>query len=79
MQITIQLFGAFRPYGEQLELTLPDGATVADIRSAILAKIDTPQALLDSSRFATETEVLADNSPLKDGETYAIIPPVAGG
>ena len=79
MEITLQLFGSYRPYGEHLTLSLPSGAVVADIRLALLQVIQSEPALIQSSRFATETEVLADDAPLQDGITLAIIPPVSGG
>lgn len=85
MQITLQLFGGFRPLGTQLELCLPEDATVSDIPKALTQKIAeldssfTKQALVKVSRFATETELLNENDLLNDGATIAIIPPVAGG
>ena len=85
MNITIQCFGAFRPLGEQIHLSISPGSLVSDIRTALLRTIqqmdvtfDTP-GLIDSSRFATETTILAENTALHDGMTLAIIPPVSGG
>jgi len=85
MEIRLQLFGAFRPLGEELKLTLDKGAIVSDIRAAlieVLGKVDNKllkQGVVESSRFATETEILSESALLKDGEVIAIIPPVAGG
>ena len=79
MEIKLQLFGAFRPFGEELILSLPDGAVVSDIRASLASAIEANQGLIDSSRFATETEVLSDDATLEDGAVIAIIPPVAGG
>lgn len=79
MKITLQLFGAFRPFGDQLDLTLPAGANVAQIRPVLTAKLPQMQSVIESSRFATETAILPENAPLDDGTTLAIIPPVSGG
>lgn len=79
MQITLELFGAFRPFGEKLELSLPDHGTVADIPAALQAEINAQPGLIQSSRFATETEILPQHAALKDGMTLAILPPVSGG
>ncbi len=85
MQITLLLFGTFRSFGEQLKLSLPKNASVSDIREELLKKImqlDSSfknKKLIESSRFATETEVLGDDQPLQNEAMIAIIPPVAGG
>lgn len=85
MNITIQCFGAFRPFGEQISLQIPKGNTVSDMRAALLDRLKQIDAsfnkpgLLDSSRFATETEILQESTPLKDGMSIAVIPPVSGG
>ena len=85
MNITIQCFGAFRPFGEQISLSMNEGTSISDMRAALLnrlkqidASFDKP-GLLDSSRFATETEILQESTLLQDGMSIAIIPPVSGG
>ncbi|MCC7259483.1 MAG: MoaD/ThiS family protein [Alphaproteobacteria bacterium] len=84
MQITLQLFGAFRPFGDTLALELPERGTVADLRPLLAAQLENsttplPKGLIKSSRFATETEILAESAPLAHGAVLAIIPPVSGG
>lgn len=85
MKIIVQLFGAYRPFGEQVEIDLAQGAQVSDIREPFFAELQlidknfNNKALLDSSRFATKTEILSENAALKNGDIIAIIPPVAGG
>ena len=81
MKITLQLFGAFKEFGENLELILADNAMVSDIRMALNQKLSehNKDSLITSFRFATETEILSEDTALKDGATITIIPPVAGG
>ena len=85
MKITLLLFGAFRSFGEQFMLSLPENAIVSDMREELLKEImqlDSnfkKKELIESSRFATETEVLRDDQPLQNEAVIAIIPPVAGG
>ncbi len=85
MNIIVQCFGAFRPFGQQISLLVPEDATVSSIRRVLaeeLKKIDhsfNKMELINSSRFATETEILPESTPLKDGMNIAIIPPVSGG
>ncbi|WP_319495737.1 MoaD/ThiS family protein [uncultured Cohaesibacter sp.] len=85
MTITIRCFGAFRAFGEEMELTVARGTTVADLREPLLEAMRqadqtfAADVLLDSSRVATETELLTDAAPLVEGMRLAIIPPVSGG
>ncbi len=85
MEITLQLFGAFRAFGEQLTLSLPEGAIISDIRKTLIKKLNELDSsfdklsLIDSSRFATETEILNEDTTLENGSIITIIPPVAGG
>ena len=85
MQITIQCFGVFRPFGEQINLAVTEGTTISDMRKALLDKLRQVDptfnmpGLVESSRFATETEILPESTSLKDGMNIAIIPPVSGG
>lgn len=79
MQITLELFGAFRPFGDSLTLNLPENGRVSDIRPILKQRIDAKPGLIDSSRFATDTEILMEDHFLQDGARLAILPPVAGG
>ena len=85
MQITLQTFGAFRQFGQDLKLELADNAIVADIRRPLVqalaefsANFDIP-GLVESSRFATETEILEEDAHLSDASIITILPPVSGG
>ncbi len=85
MKVTVQLFGAFRPFGDALDVQLPEKAVVADIRGTLVDRLQAMDAkimvkgLVESSRFATDTEILAESRALETGMVVAIIPPVAGG
>lgn len=85
MQITIQTFGAFRQFGREILLNVGDDALVADLRTPLVAALSNQQAsfdiegLIDSSRFATEVEILEENAALKAGSLITILPPVSGG
>jgi sulfur-carrier protein len=86
MMITVNLFGAFRDYvaDARVELELPDGATIADLRSALDAHGRAHWSgyrpeLLRVSAFASEAEVLRDRDPLPADGRLAILPPVSGG
>ena len=79
MNITIEFFGAFREYGDNLTISLPNNATIQDIRPLIKGKINAPANLLEASRFATATAILPEDYALTNGDIITIIPPVAGG
>ncbi len=85
MEITIQCFGLFRSFGEQIKLSIAEGDRISDMRKALLDKLQQMDAsfnkldLLGSARFASETEILQESMPLKEGMAIAIIPPVSGG
>lgn len=85
MQITIQTFGAFRQFGRRIPLDLNEAAIVADIRIPLIVALAEFAAsfdiagLVESSRFASETEVLEEDKKLTAGELITILPPVSGG
>lgn len=86
MKVELQLFGAFRDLQPQaqLQLELPDGALVGDLRRAFA---DHAQAhwsgfrpgLLACSVFASESAVLRDGEALPGDGRMALLPPVSGG
>ncbi len=81
MNITIQMFGAFRALGDALVLDMPNGATIKDLRPALQQQISGMNLddLLQLSKFANEQEILTDISVCEDGWILAILPPVSGG
>lgn len=85
MQITIQTFGAFRQFGRNIGITLVDNACVADIREPLALALAEQEAkfdiagLIDSSRFATDVEILDEDTLLTEAALITILPPVSGG
>ncbi|NLA68825.1 MAG: MoaD/ThiS family protein [Gammaproteobacteria bacterium] len=86
MKVELSLFGAFRSHdpGARVQLELPDGALVADLRRALdrHARAHWPEyrpELLGASAFASETTVLRDAEPVPVGVPMAVLPPVSGG
>lgn len=86
MNVHLSLYGAFRQYepAGSIELQLPDGADIAQLRDALSRYADEhwPQfrpGLLASSAFASETSVLRDREAVPADGQVAILPPVSGG
>ncbi|WP_333842431.1 MoaD/ThiS family protein [Pelomicrobium sp.] len=84
MKVTLKLFAMLQDYlpaearGERaLELTLPEGTTVA----AVVERFRLPEKLVHLTLVNgeyVEREARASR-PLRDGDVLAIWPPVAGG
>lgn len=81
VSITIRMFaGAAELAGARtVEVKLFEGARVCDARSALVAMLPQLGPLCQVSLWATETEVLTDNSRLDPDSELAMIPPVSGG
>lgn len=86
MKIELSLFGAFREFdpAATLSLQLPDGASVANLRAALLdyAQAHWPgfrPGLLTVSVFANSHSVLRDGELLPADGQMAVLPPVCGG
>lgn len=62
----------------QLEMTVPDGATAGELIDQLKEKY--PRfAELNSFLVAVNLEYAELNTPLNDGDEIAVIPPVSGG
>ncbi|MEN1959320.1 MoaD/ThiS family protein [Luteimonas sp. MJ246] len=86
MKVQLSLFGAFRAHdpAAQVELEVPDGARVSDLREALEqhAREHWPAfrpELLKASAFASERTVMRDAEALVHGVAMAVLPPVSGG
>jgi len=80
IKITIRLFGAFRKYGDVLELDMPSGSSIADIKSRLAEKLDTNDAtLVADSAIANDNEIINSGTVFDADATLAILPPVCGG
>ncbi len=62
-----------------LELTLPNGASVGQLRGAIAAQFPALSALLARSAFAVNQRFADDTTILCEHDEIAWVPPVSGG
>ncbi len=81
MHVRVQLFAVARQRAGRpvVEVDLPDGATVADLRAAIAEALPSLAALLDTIRFAVNADYADDTTLIPPGADLAVIPPVSGG
>ena len=78
MAITARLFAGVRERAGQRTIEV-GGSTIADVRAS-LAELCPPVAdLLGACRFALDDEFVFDDTPVPDGSTVDVIPPVSGG
>lgn len=81
MKLTVKLFAAARELAGcgEIEVDLPSGATVAQLREALCSTKPELAELARRSLIAVNEEYAADATPLSDSDTAALIPPVSGG
>ncbi len=80
MKVKTVFFALYRDlFGtDELELELPDRATVADLTSAV-RRLAKGSALPDFLVVAVNQEYATPDRQLRDGDEVAFVPPVAGG
>ena len=86
MMVRIALYGALReadPRG-YLELDVPRGGTIADLRERLAAHLRehapaVNAGLVRISAFANAEEILHGHREVPEGEELAVLPPVSGG
>ena len=61
------------------DLSLPDGATVADLRRALGESIPALGPLLPRLHVAIDNDYAADSDPIPQNAEIACFPPVSGG
>ncbi len=81
MHVRVKLFAAAKEKAGQheLELELPTGATVADLRAAIAKNHPQLAQLAAHAMWAINTTYATDQTPITLSSEIALIPPVSGG
>lgn len=80
MKCSIKAFGISREIvgGKVLELELPEGHTISELKHHLFQKYPTFNDL-KSLYVAVNNEYASDETVLKAGDEIALIPPVSGG
>jgi molybdopterin converting factor subunit 1 len=81
MKLTILYFAhlAERTGTREETRDVPDGVSAGDLRELIERAHPKLAGMLTSVRLALDEEFAPDTTPLRDGQTVALIPPVSGG
>ncbi|TXB63217.1 MoaD/ThiS family protein [Phaeodactylibacter luteus] len=80
MEINILAFGIARDIlgGSQIQMPLPEGSTVGELKAALCSKFPA-FAQLASLSIALNTSYASDSDPIRPTDEVVIIPPVSGG
>jgi molybdopterin converting factor subunit 1 len=81
MVVRVKLFARARDLAGVGELTvsLPEGATVADLRRALAVERPALAGLMTRSAIALDDDFASDDVVVRDGAEVALLPPVSGG
>lgn len=81
MTVQLRLFAAARDLvgQERLEIELSAGATIRELRQALIQTTPALAKLVPHLMFAINAQYAADAAPIPQGAEVACIPPVSGG
>ncbi len=81
MKITVLLFAAAREIAgaESVELDLPENASIAHVRTALLLAVPSLSVRTNTLLWAVNNEYAADDRVLHSTDVVACFPPVSGG
>jgi molybdopterin converting factor subunit 1 len=81
MQVTVKLFGSIREAAgaKELAMSLPEGADVGDLRRLLARDHPSFEEMGHRLRVAVNYEVVSGDTPLREGDEVAFLPPVSGG
>ncbi len=60
-------------------LSLPEGSSIRALEGEILKLHPSLRALRKSIRYSINFKVVADGTPIQEGDEVGVLPPVAGG
>jgi molybdopterin converting factor subunit 1 len=81
IQVTIRLFASLKDKAgrPQIEVSLPEAATVQQLRAAIAADYPQLAPALPTALVAVNKAYAGDKTPIQATDEVAIFPPVSGG
>lgn len=80
-QITVLFFASLRDLAglKEVQMELPEGATIADLKGALVERFPGLKPAMGSALVSVEREFGFDEEPLPVGAEVALFPPVSGG
>ena len=81
MTVRVKLFAVAkeRAARDELELELPPGATIADLRKAIVSQHPQLAPIIPHALWAVDKTYANNKTPITSTSEIALIPPVSGG
>jgi molybdopterin converting factor small subunit len=81
MVVRVQLFAVAGQLAgcREIELELPDGATVVDLRHSLVQAVPALGPLMGQMLFAVDHQYARDQARIEASSDVACIPPVSGG
>ena len=81
MNVRVKLFAVAKELAgsDAIVVELPDGATIAHLRTAIISTSPALARIVPHAMWAVGAEYATDNTPLTEASEIALIPPVSGG
>ena len=81
MKIRLLFFATLKDRARmnRAELTLPDGATVSDLKTALATQLPDLSPALPTALVSRNHEFALADDPLADGDEVGLFPPVSGG
>lgn len=81
MKVTVKLFARARDLAgaETIDVQLPVGATIADLRLQLREQYPSLAGLIPSLLFACGTDYIDDSATIAADSDLACFPPVSGG
>lgn len=81
VRVPVRLFARFREAAgrDRVEVEVPDGATVAEVWSALTAVHPALAPYRPHTLFAVGNEYVGADHPVQPGEEVVCFPPVSGG
>ena len=81
MKVRVRLFAAAKDLAghDVLSLEVAERATVADVRTALLASAPALANIVPHALWAVDTQYALESTPITEQSEIALIPPVSGG
>ena len=81
MNVRVQLFAIAKQLAgrDAVELTVPDGATIAELRRLLAEAVPALTPVLPHVLFAVNSQYADETTVVAQGASVACIPPVSGG
>ena len=81
MHVTVRYLGMLKEIAgrEEEQVEVADGSSVRDVYAALQQRIPQLQQFRDAIALAVNYEYSGSETPLRDGDEIALIPPVSGG